>query len=224
MYDQEVAFRGHMYRLLSGFFAKELTCENIESLQNGIDAKVLDILEQVSSYTGMISRLKRYFAAIEDPKQAALDLSESYAWLFHGVAGSQAANLTASVYLSQNESLLQEPEADFHQLLQRHGLSTKNRAHEPCDHLAVILEFVSWLNEKAKAAEDPAPWEETQKSVIEKYLLSWLPDFAEKCRQGDQLGFYADLAEDTLAFVTDDAGQLRMALNFRSQLNLADCR
>ena len=224
MHDQEVAFRGHMYRLFSGFFAKELTRENLESLQNGAGAGLLDALEQIPSYSSIISRLKRCVAAIEDLPQAALDLAESYAWLFHGVAGPHSANLTASVYLSKNGNLLQEPEAELHRLLQRHGLSTKNYAHEPCDHLAVILEFVAWLNEQAQAADNPVPWQETQQLVIEKYLLGWLPDFAAKCRQGDQLGFYADLAEDTLAFVSEDAEQLRTALDFCSQLDLAGCR
>jgi TorA specific chaperone len=201
--------RSYMYRLLSNIYAGELTTENIESIRSGDTAKLMNALEEIEPYAAIIIRLKEYFAGITDFKQAALDLAESYAWLFHGVAGPHAASLTASVYLSQNGNILQEPEADFFKLLQTYGLSSKNYANEPCDHLSVILEFVSWLNEQAEAAEDSGSWREEQKFVIDNYLLSWLPDFAAQCKQGDRLGFYAGLAEDTLAFVTEDARQLK---------------
>ena len=208
MNDPLRAPRSYMYRLLSNFFAGELTVENIESIHRGDTAGLMDALEEIESYAPIISRVKEYFIHVEDSQQAALDLAESYAWLFHGVAGPQAASLTASVYLSQNGNIRQEPEADFHNLLHKYGLSYTNYENEPCDHLSVILEFVSWLNEQAEAAHDPGPWKEAQKLVIEKYLLSWLPDFSAQCARGDGLGFYACLAETTLAFVTEDFRRL----------------
>ena len=200
--------RRYMYRLLSNFYASELTPEAIESIQCGDTATLMDALEEIESYASTINRLKAYFAEITDYEQAALDLAESYAWLFHGVAGAHAAPLTASFYLSESGNIFQEPEAAFFNLLQKFGLSAKNCANEPCDHLSVILEFVSWLDEQAEASDNPGPWAEEQKSVIEKYLLSWLPAFAAQCRRGDRLGFYAGLADDTLAFITEDARQL----------------
>lgn len=203
--------RSYMYRLLSNFYARELTPENIESIQNGHTAGLMDALKEIKSYASILLRLKACFAGITDRNQAALDLAESYAWLFHGVAGPNAAPLTASVYLSPTGNIFQEPEAAFYKLLQKYHLSSKNYANEPCDHLSVILEFVSWLDEQAQAADDSGPWLKEQKIAIETYLLSWLPDFAAQCRQGDRLGFYADLAQDTLAFVTEDALQLSQA-------------
>ncbi len=208
MSDASLAPRSYMYGLLANFFARELTPENIESIRSGNSVELMDSLEQIESYALIIGRLKKYFAGITDTKQAALDLAESYAWLFHGVAGPDAAPPTASVYLSQNGNIFQEPEADLFELLQKYGLSSKNYAHEPCDHLSVILEFVSWLNEQAETARDQGPWRQEQKRIIEKYLLSWLPEFTARCKQGDKLGFYADLAEDTLAFIAEDARQL----------------
>jgi TorA-specific chaperone len=209
MSDLMLTPRSYIYRLLSNFFAKELTTENIESIKSGDTARLMDALKEIEPYSTIINSLKEYFIKITDAKQAYFDLAESYAWLFHGVAGPQAAPLTASVYLSQNGNIRQEPEAELFKLMQSYGLSYKNYAKEPCDHLSVILEFVSWLNEQAETAEDPAPWTEEQKLVIEKYLLSWLPDFAARCRQGDRLGFYAALAENTLEFVTEDARQIK---------------
>ena len=208
MGDSKLTPQSYMYRLLAGFFARELTDENIRSIQTGDTAELMNALEEIQAYAPIIAHLKDYFNAVTGTEQAVLDLAESYAWLFHGVAGPNAASLTASVYLSPNGNLRQEPDAEIHTLSQKHGLSFKNCVNEPCDHLSVILEFVAWLNEQAQSAEDPAPWIKEQKFVIEKYLLSWLPDFAEQCQQGDRIGFYAWLAKDTLVFVTDDAQQL----------------
>ena len=208
MSDFSLSSRSYMYRLISGFFARELTAENIRSIQAGDTAELMNTLEEIQVYAPIIEHLKVYFDAITDTKKAALDLAESYAWLFHGVAGPDAAPLTASVYLSPNGNIRQEPDAEIHTLLQKYGLSFKNYVNEPCDHLSVILEFVAWLNEQAQTAKDQAPWMKEEKLVIEKYLLSWLPDFVQQCHQGDKEGFYASLARDTLTFVTDDARQL----------------
>lgn len=199
-----------MYRLLSNFFAGELSPENIKNIQSGETSQLMEALEYIEAYASIMIRLKTYFAGITDLNQAALDLAESYAWLFHGVAGPPPAPLSSSVYLSSNGNILQEPEADFYALLQKYQWSTKTYANEPCDHLSVILEFISRLDKQAEAAEDPGPWLQEQKTTIEKHLLSWLPDFAARCRQGDSLGFYADLAEYTLAFVTEDNQQLSL--------------
>lgn len=203
--------RSYMYRLLSNFYARELTPENIQSIQCQDTARLMDALEEIKSCAATIHHLKAYFAAITDVNQAALDLAESYAWLFHGVAGPHAAPLTASVYLSRNGNIFQEPEADFYKYLQKYELSYKNYANEPCDHLSVILEFVSRLDEQAQNAEDTGPWIKEQKTAIETYLLTWLPDFAAQCRKGDRLGFYAGLAQDTLDFVSEDVRQLSQA-------------
>lgn len=208
----EITPRSCMYRLLSRFFAKELTPEDIESIQKGDIANLMNALEKIDSYALMIRRLKDCFADITDAKKAALDLAESYAWLFHGVAGPDAVPLTASEYLSPGGDLFQKTEADFSELLRRYGLCSTNFAHEPSDHLSVILEFVSWLDDRAQSDENTDPWMIGQQRVIKDYLLSWLPDFAERCGQSDPKGFYGRLAEQTLTFVSNDARQFLPAV------------
>ncbi|MDM8541963.1 molecular chaperone TorD [Desulfococcaceae bacterium HSG9] len=201
--------RSCMYRLLASLYARELTQENIIGFQAGPGRKLLDALETVETYAPLVIHLKKHFAEITDPKQAVLDLAESYSWNFHGVAGPHAAHLYASVYLSENGITHREIERELHNILREHGLSSVNYEREPCDHLSVILEFVSWLDEQAGTEQQQDAWQKTQKIIIEKYLLTWLPEFVAKCKQGDRLGFYSALAEETLAFVEADFKQIQ---------------
>jgi len=88
-------------------------------------------------------------------------------------------------------------------------LSFANSDKEPYDHLSVILEFVAWLDEKEESVQRQAFTQELRREIIEKYLLSWLPDFARRCKQADRLGFYSGLATETLAFVVADFKHIR---------------
>lgn len=201
--------RSSIYRLLANLFARELTADGIFDLQYGPTREVLDRLGQADGCPRVVVRLAAYFTGQLDQHQTVLGLAEAYAWLFHGVAGPHGAPPYASVYLSPRGQTHQQPEAEINALLRAHGLSFGNYAHEPCDHLAVILEFIAWLSEQDDGGEDAGALIQKQREVLEHYLLSWLPDFVDRCKQGDRQGFYAALAQDCLDFVRADHQQLR---------------
>jgi TorA-specific chaperone len=196
--------RSLMYRLLASLYARELTEENINGFKEGPGLEMLDALETVEAYSPLILHLKKYFNQVTDPKKAALDLAESYAWNFHGAGGPHAAPLYASVYINEKGSTHQQIERELHKILLENGLSSVNYEKEPCDHLAVILEFVSWLDEQNGTDQQVDAWQKTQKIIIEKYLFTWFSQFVAKCKQGDRSGFYSTLAEETLALVETD--------------------
>ncbi len=196
--------RSCMYRLLASLFARELTEENLISFKKGPGSKLLDALEEVEAYSPAVTLLKKYFATIADPKKGVLDLAESYAWNFHGVGGPHGAPLYASVYVSEKSCTHQKIERELHTILLEHGLSSVNYKKEPCDHLAVILEFVSWLDEQVGTDEQLGKWQKTRKVIIEQYLLSWLSKFVSQCKRGDRLGFYSTLAEEILIILEAD--------------------
>ncbi len=196
--------RSSMYRLLASIYARELTEENIIGFREGAGLKLLEALESVTVYAPLAAYLKNYFNKIEDPQKAALDLAESYAWNFHGVAGPHASPLYASIYLSKTGSTHQKIESELHNILKEHGLSSVNFEKEPCDHLAIILEFVSWLDEQEGTNEQQAEWGKTQKNIIDNFLLNWLSKFVTQCKHGDRFGFYAAVAKETLTLVEAD--------------------
>ena len=192
-----------MYRLLASLFARELTAEHIVGFQRRNGSQLLDALESVAVYAPFAGYLKTQFANLTNPQQAALDLAESYAWIFHGVGGPHAAPLYASVYLSRSSSTHQEVEQELYRIVGEQGLCSDNLGNEPNDHLSVILEFAAWLDEQ----EEPLPRQELRKEIIEKYLLTWLPEFVTQCHRADKLGFYSGLATLTLDLVNADIAQ-----------------
>jgi len=196
--------RSSMYRLLASFFARELTQENIVGFQKGNGSHLLDALEEVETYAPFTTYLKTFFSQITDPQQAALDLAESYAWIFHGVGGPSAAPLYASVYLSRSGATHQEAERELGSIIRGQGLSSENPGREAYDHLSVILEFIAWLDEKEENTRQGALTQQLRTEIIGKYLLSWLPAFVSQCIDADQPGFYSDLAVAALAFTQAD--------------------
>ncbi len=211
--------RSSMYRLLASLFARELTEENIAGFQGGNASQLLDALEKVPGYAPIISHLKLYFSNMTDTQQAALDLAESYAWNFHGVGGPHSAPLYASVYLSRNKATHQEIERELHSIIREQGLTSENSGKESYDHLSVILEFVSWLDEKEESVQQRDVIQKFRKEIIKKYLLSWLPAFSAQCNHADRLGFYSGLATTALAFVEADNRQSGQANTDTLSLN-----
>jgi TorA-specific chaperone len=159
-----IAARSSVYRLLASLFARELTAEHIVGFQRGNGSQLLDALESVAAYAAFAGYLKTQFANLANPQQAALDLAESYAWIFHGVGGPHAAPPYASVYLSKSGSTHQEVEQELYRIIGEQGLCSENIGNEPYDHLSVILEFAAWLDEQ----EEHLPRQEFRKEIIEK--------------------------------------------------------
>jgi len=199
--------RSSAYRLLASLFARELSKENITAFQKGKASQLLDALETVPECAAIVAHLKKHFSNITDTEQAVLDLAESYAWNFHGAGGPHSSPLYASVYLSKSHSTHQEIEQELRSLLHERQLSSKNSEQEPYDHLSVILEFVSWLDESEGDDSRRDSIQKFRQEIIEKYLLSWLPAFTNRCNTAVRFGFYSGLATATLAFVQADLEQ-----------------
>ena len=175
----------------------------------------MDALEEVPVYSPFIRRLKKYFAKIENLQDATLDLAASYAWSFHGVGGSNASPLYASVYLSKNASTHQETERQLGNIIRAQGLSSESIDNEAYDHLSVILEFVAWLDEKEGSVQQRSFTQKTRIEIIETYLLTWLPTFVSRCKRGDMPGFYSGLASAVLTFAEADLDQSRSTNSFK---------
>ena len=43
--------------------------------------------------------------------------------------------------------------------------------------------------------------------IVDRFLLTWLPQFITQCKHGDRFGFYSVLAQETLTIVETDFKQ-----------------
>ncbi|HKZ76040.1 MAG TPA: molecular chaperone TorD family protein, partial [Actinomycetota bacterium] len=75
------------------------------------------------------------------------------------------------------------------------------------DHLAVELEFLSFLCGEEAGSADPSDgdaWRARQHAFLSKHLLRWLPTFVSGLRAVDPGGFYRGAAEAALEFAGHD--------------------
>lgn len=97
------------------------------------------------------------------------------------------------------------------------GLVPSPELREPPDHVAVELEFMSFLcSHEAQAWEEDAPSEaaralRTQRSFLKRHLARWLPEFAGRLGDVERDSVFTTIAEAALAFVARD-GSLVTAL------------
>ncbi len=87
------------------------------------------------------------------------------------------------------------------------GIAKREGFNEPADHVALELDFLGNLIVRSNEIDNSDEFElalSEQKQFIEQHLLTWIPQFCAKCRQFDEFGFYAAVAELLLAFLKLD--------------------
>lgn len=101
----------------------------------------------------------------------------------------------ASVYLSKNGLLNQEPRNEVYFAYRKERLSVKSKSI-PADHLSFELEFMGVMSQRAQEAlerEDYAAAAEalkTSKSFLNDYILTWFPLLKERALQMISTRFY----------------------------------
>ncbi len=97
------------------------------------------------------------------------------------------------------------------QLMLDHGVDVKKGLNEPADHIAIELDFLGNMiirsNELEKLEHiDKALLE--QKEFIEKYLLSWFPQFSKNVLSLMSLVFMPAVSELLVSFCQLDCAYL----------------
>lgn len=153
-------------------------------------------------------------AAADHARQAAACLNNStaeqllieYSRLFLGPF-KLVAPPYGSVWLDQSKTVMGESTARVAAFYQAHGLRLADDFPELPDHIAVELEFFSYLAFKQREAgitEDNAgaePYAQAQQAFLSTFLLPWLTPFSEAITNDGEAPFYAAIAQCTTAFV-----------------------
>lgn len=145
--------------------------------------------------------LAEYAAAASGPGQdlgaEAEALRQDFAALFEG-PGSMLAPPWESVYRTEEQLLFGPTTFQVRQVYRLWGLGLAKAGHEPDDHVALELEFLLFLTERAAA--DPAAEAERER-FLRNHLLRWIPPFAGLLEDGANTLFYQGVAKLLLGYV-----------------------
>lgn len=200
---QDAEARAGIYWWLSTLFAQELKPEQLASY---FDQQGQEFLNELSEAipekqaerhgAATLTQLKSALAALKLVQQPHLELAADFAQSFLGDNRTSALPY-ASVYLSDGGLLFQKPHDEMLELLRSQGLAVTDQFKEPADHLAIMLDFLGnmalrQLNTQTES-ERKALYQE-QLSFIENRLLTWVPEFNQRCQGITGSGFYPAVA------------------------------
>jgi len=182
--------RGNCFKLLAAcfyepekdLFVEENLCQNLHNLLDGWAS-------------GAAKAASNMRLALLNSEQEQLSIA--HAELFIGPF-ELIAPPYGSVYLEKNRQIMGNTTIGVLRSYQDAGLAVDEK--EPPDHIAIELEFMSFLNTReAEAwaegdAAEAGKFFEKQKEFYHNYLR-WVPDFCGAIKKGTKSSFYQSLAD-----------------------------
>ena len=147
-----------------------------------------------------------------DHDDAITQLAVDYARVFigHGNTAYSAAYPFESVYTSEKRLLMQEARDEILQCYAEAGLVISPAWKDPEDHIALELEYLQIMSERAKAALESADEEEAlrlvgvQRDFLLRRVTSWTPMMTADMRRFAKTDFYRGLSVLTEGFLAQD--------------------
>ena len=136
------------------------------------------------------------------------DLSVEYARLFVGPFELLAPPY-GSVYLDDGGRVMGDSTMKVIEAYQKEGLSKNDDFKDLPDHIAVEMEFMSYLIFKEREALEKSDsdaakeYADKREDFLNNSIRPWVPQFCSRIKQGTENGFYQSLAECLSVFVTD---------------------
>lgn len=147
--------------------------------------------------------LRRYFHFSAGDRRTQLACEYARIFLATGVYGKDnyVAVPNESVFTSPEKQIMQESRDQVVRIFKEDGFQVDPSLHEPEDHLAFELEYLSHMSTRGAAAlldGDIATVKRNLKRqgvFIRDHLLNWLPQLTECARKYATLAFYLGLLE-----------------------------
>lgn len=139
------------------------------------------------------------------------ELAVEYARLFMGPF-QLVAPPYGSIYLGDTKTVMGESTARVAAFYRANGLQLADDFHELPDHIAVELEFLSYLAHQQREADEAGNHDEAgrlaevRQEFVTTYLLPWLAPFTTAIIEDGESPFYQTIARCTAAFFNADNG------------------
>ncbi|MBS9777506.1 MAG: molecular chaperone TorD [Gammaproteobacteria bacterium] len=200
--------RAMIYDWLSGLFAQELSDEQFSFYQNGKANEWFHLLCQVGlekEVEHVSKAIKTWHVQGADP----LDLRSDFAALFLLDSRSGAIPY-ASFYLEETKLMFGKMEERMRYFLSNNHLQISDDFKEPADHVSIYLGLMQqWVSNSIEDNDSDSIATE-QSEFLQQALLSWLPEFTERCQNVNIISnFYPAIAELLLAFIQIDLEYLQ---------------
>lgn len=204
--------RSDAYRLLAACFYEP---DREMFLEENLCANLAGLMEELS--VPAAESCRRMEQGLRE--NSGEGLLVDYSALFLGPFGAPAQPY-GSVYLDKERQLMGDSTMAVRRIYDEAGV--KQETDGPPDHIAVELEFMSFLGQRiARAIAVPdqaevADFPAIQARFFNTYLASWAPLLGRAIREHAKLTFYRALGECLPGFITAEQQRLRKAAAFPS--------
>jgi len=169
---------------------KDLLADDLEEIASDVDYPIADSLAELRTVMGRVA----------DP----LALLQAYSGLF--LQPPRQVPINASLYL--DGAIMGRSTDAMERIYRNHGMQKAEGFRDLPDHLALLLEFIAYLFDKAHDQADA----EDARAFIREFLLSWVPVFVRQLEKATgELGHppvYLHLARVLRAALIHDAGEI----------------
>lgn len=202
--------RSSNYRLFARLFFKPLAEEDLETLV-AADFEALSLSFDEGSllregFNNMGRDLRRFNTGTRQR------LATDYTMCFDGISSYNdlVAVPYASVFLSEDGLLYQEPRNEVYHLFNRESLQIKSNLDLAEDHISFELDFLAVLSERATEALDSGEITEAKRCLelsqvfIENSILIWYDMLADRASHLLKTRFYQGLLKATKGYLMLD--------------------
>ena len=194
------------YRLLAACFSQP---DREMFVEENLCANLAGLMQEIS-LPAVGEACRRMAQCLAENNQEELLIE--YSALFLGPFGAPA-HPYGSVYLEQERKLMGDSTMEVLKLYAQSGVTYEG--DEPPDHIAIELEFMSFLEGKIAQAisesnqADLADFSAIRGRFFNRLLASWAPILGNILKEQATLAFYRDLGECLLGFIGAERQRLQ---------------
>jgi len=209
-YVPTTSSREDAYRLLSACYYAPTSALREEGCCAALAELLADLSPQAAQQASKATQIL--------DKAPVEELLVEYSRLFLGPF-KLVAPPYGSVWLDKTKTVMGDSTAQVAAVYQTHGLQLADDFPELPDHIAVELEFLSYLAFQQRQAQATGNQDEAtrlataQLGFINELLTPWLTPFCQAIIEDGEAPFYMALAECTAAFVAADSAALQAAID-----------
>ena len=172
-----------------------------------------DLVEELMELSGVLGDSSRqatqglldWLRANQNTADLHESLETTYVSLFVNQRGGAAAPLYQSCYEQPDGILMGRPALMMQKRLGKAGIDLNGKTDEPADHLAVELEYLYLLLERAYLQDDPSLLADARDFAALE-LLAWVEPMRRRIPRDDSCQLYAAATDLLLAMLRLTAG------------------